>query len=167
MISNVKTLLANAGVLLMTFSVLAQEGPNTETKVIQNTTGEVRKISGGIITNENTQVAFFVVNTTCGDFTFNSVDTRKPQKIVEDFQNTLAGFTNKDFITINIYNSAYSNWQVYQSDKRIFFGSSSFWITDFKPAPTNFAPIFVKSVKKNFALKEKTVRSLSKAAIGP
>ncbi len=153
-------------------------------RTIKNQTGVIHKISGGsvvidytnndlgIIKISQTKTAFFILKTSLGDFAFTSDDSRKPEAIVADFSSTVSKLSNEHLgengsVTILIYHTAYHNWQVYSTERRVFVNfsapqlvsfSKQFWIRKFLKPPSDFIPDFERSVDVTFIYNEETER---------
>jgi hypothetical protein len=156
--------------LLTALRLLA--GCATATRKLKPQTGAIYQVSGGFATNKFARtVAFFVLNTTRGDFAFSSFDTRKPQEIVTDFSRSLDGLVPEGggSFTISILNCAELNWNVSHIERRLIFPSGKvFWMNSYlSQPPSDYTAAFTKAVRAPLVIEERTERTLEKGASGP
>lgn len=157
------------GIHIFVVAACVLVGCSPTTRTVRHQTGVVNRISGGILTTNMTETAFFVIETTCGDYAFTSDDIRKPQEILKNVRGMVDAIESgsKESVTINIYNSAYKDWTVYSHDRRVFLPSGQCWIRNFFTPAQDIAFSFRKDVNVPFVFHERTERSVKTTASGP
>ena len=141
-----------------------------DTRQVKHQTGTVQRISGGILTTNKVETAFFVLQTTCGTFAFTSDDIRKPQEIVKDVHSSVDAIVpgGHGGVTIHIYNCASTDWTVYHSQRQVFLpNGGGCWIRSFFEPCSNISYSFARDVTIPFVFDEKTQRSTKTTASGP